>query len=262
MPNQSPSERKSADRLAFEHYLRTGQRLSVAEWRDRHERKFNPYHDDLGRFTFAPGTAGMGSAPPPPRPALRSRQVGTRPAGHAAGQVAPPRTRVAAMPGFPESGRNSWRSSNDLGFIAAADFYNKKYGLKPGDQGFRTPEFLKAWAMRESGGEGNEREFRTDPFQMNNAGDWTRHKQKIAGIRQGQVMTPAASAYGALEWLRDKAIVQDGRQNIVEILSDEEALQEYNTVKRVTRQSGGLPHKVWYAKSILEMARQASDQKK
>lgn len=48
-------EHKSAHRLAFDHYLRTGQRLTAAEWLDRHERKFNPYHDERGRFTSPPG---------------------------------------------------------------------------------------------------------------------------------------------------------------------------------------------------------------
>lgn len=56
------SEQKSADRLAFEHYLRTGRRLTTAEWLAE-ERKFNPYHDpDDGRFTFAPGGSGSGGS--------------------------------------------------------------------------------------------------------------------------------------------------------------------------------------------------------
>jgi len=46
---------KSAHRLAFDHYLRTGQRLTTAEWTARQERKFNPYHDEIGRFTSPPG---------------------------------------------------------------------------------------------------------------------------------------------------------------------------------------------------------------
>jgi hypothetical protein len=48
-------EFKSADRLEFEIYLRTGRRLARAE---APERKFNPYHDPRnGQFTFAPGGA-------------------------------------------------------------------------------------------------------------------------------------------------------------------------------------------------------------
>ena len=42
-------------RSAFEHYLRTGQRLTNNEWLVAQERKFNPYHDARGRFTSPPG---------------------------------------------------------------------------------------------------------------------------------------------------------------------------------------------------------------
>lgn len=73
-------ERKSLHRQAFEHYLRTGQRLTDAEWRGRAERKFNPYHDERGRFTSPPGvTVSWGRhAPGVPRlnegyPAARGR---------------------------------------------------------------------------------------------------------------------------------------------------------------------------------------------
>jgi hypothetical protein len=53
---QLVTETKSAERLAFEHYLRTGQRLSPQAWRQEVEHKFNPYHDSRnGSFTFAPG---------------------------------------------------------------------------------------------------------------------------------------------------------------------------------------------------------------
>lgn len=48
-PTRQP---RSAERLTFEHYLRTGQRIEPGAV----ERKFNPYHDPRnGRFTFAPG---------------------------------------------------------------------------------------------------------------------------------------------------------------------------------------------------------------
>lgn len=57
MPDQQlATEKKSAERLAFEHYLRTGRRLSPQAWGQGVEHKFNPYHDPRnGRFTFAPG---------------------------------------------------------------------------------------------------------------------------------------------------------------------------------------------------------------
>lgn len=48
-------ERKSTERLAYEHCLRTGQRLTTAEWRCIHERKYNANHDPQnGQFTFGP----------------------------------------------------------------------------------------------------------------------------------------------------------------------------------------------------------------
>lgn len=48
-------ERKTINELAFDHYLRTGERLTSKEWSARYERKFNPYHDEVGRFTSPPG---------------------------------------------------------------------------------------------------------------------------------------------------------------------------------------------------------------
>jgi hypothetical protein len=61
MQNSLP-EQKSADRLAFEHYLRTGQRLTTAQFIEECEKKFNPYHDELGRFTFGLGLSGGGGS--------------------------------------------------------------------------------------------------------------------------------------------------------------------------------------------------------
>lgn len=61
MTASAAAERKSADRLAYEHHLRTGQRLTTSEWRERSEAKFNPNHDpDDGRFTTGPGGVGLG----------------------------------------------------------------------------------------------------------------------------------------------------------------------------------------------------------
>lgn len=56
MARRELTEHKSADRLAFDHYMRTGQRLDVAEFQIWLERKFNPNHDPAnGRFTSGPG---------------------------------------------------------------------------------------------------------------------------------------------------------------------------------------------------------------
>lgn len=51
------NEEKSTDRVAFMHYLRTGERLTAAQY----EQKFNQNHDELGRFTYAwNNTSGRG----------------------------------------------------------------------------------------------------------------------------------------------------------------------------------------------------------
>ena len=66
MPVEQIRESKSAHQLAYLHYLRTGQRLTTAQWLARQERKFNPYHDELGRFTSPPGvTVSWGKYGPP-----------------------------------------------------------------------------------------------------------------------------------------------------------------------------------------------------
>lgn len=107
------------------------------------------------------------------------------------------------------------------------------------------------------GGEGNEREFRTDPFQVNNPGDWADEKRRIAGLRKGQPMTPAVSADAALRWLRYKSeIRQNGK--IVGYSDDQEALRGYNGRNDFSRQSGAVPHKTWYARTIIDMATRAT----
>ena len=78
------AEWKSIYRLAFDHYLRTGRLVSVGEGLAACERKFNPYHDELGRFTFAPGGAGLTPSAkpstPPSKGASKNGQTGgTRP---------------------------------------------------------------------------------------------------------------------------------------------------------------------------------------
>ena len=76
MPCPAPFTGRSADQQAFAHYLRTGERLTRTEWLARHEVKFNPWHDRLGRFTFGPG----GAAPDRGPASLASRSPATSPA--------------------------------------------------------------------------------------------------------------------------------------------------------------------------------------
>ena len=238
--NQS-AEQKPAERLAYEHYLRTGQRLTTAEWLAVAECKFNPYHDERGRFTFSP----EGSKVTPNKP------TATAPGKAKSSPIKP-------IEGYPETGKNSWRSDNDEVFIKAAKDYNTKYNLKPGDPGYRTPEFMKAWAMRESGGEGDFKQFASDPFQVNNPGDWADKKASRAGLVKGQKMTPAESARGALEWLRVKSEIHAAAGNLMRTVSDFQSLKNYNGRNDYSRQSGKVTHSSWYAQSILEMANKAA----
>jgi hypothetical protein len=257
---------RTADDDCFAHYLRTGERFTMAQWHER-ERKFNSEHDERGRFTFsARGVALRGDDPlrmaerrvPPQPPAGQNRSSygRVRIVGVERDLTVPIRP-IAEIPGYPQNGRTSWRSSNDLIFAAAADHYNHKYNLKPEDQGFRTPEFMKAWAMRESGGEGNRDAFLTDPFQVNNPGDWPRDNAKALrlGLRKGQLMTPASSAQAALEWLRYKAAIHDTSGRIMGFRSNREALERYNAAPGLV---GGVARPKWYAETILQMANQAT----
>lgn len=84
------TEQKSASGLAFEHYLRTGQQLSAAEFESLHERKYNQNHDELGRFTFSGNqTSGYRTsdripvpvAKPSPRGAMREQVAARRSSG-------------------------------------------------------------------------------------------------------------------------------------------------------------------------------------
>lgn len=256
---------KSANERAFEHYLRTGERLTAAQW----ERKYNTQHDELGRFTFSgqsvmprgDAPARMGTAPSTPPAAPKRSPYGRVRIGGVERDLTVPIRPIAEIPGYPQSGKTSWRSSNDLIFAAAADHYNHKYKLKPGDQGFRTPEFMKAWAMRESGGEGNRADFLTDPFQVNVPGDWPKKNEKALrlGLRKGQLMSPAISAQAALEWLRYKAAIHDSSGTIVGFRSDREALERYNAAPGLVR---GVARPTWYAATILQMANQAAKRPK
>jgi hypothetical protein len=260
---QIQSEAKSAELQAFSHWLRTGWRLPLSAFESEGEQKFNPNHDPTnGRFTSGPGgvsSAQMGRAPaggaPIRQPQSASPHRVEGGSWHPSVAIGP----IAEIPGYPHSGKSSWRRANDLAFSAAADFYNRKYRLKPGDQGFRTPEFMKAWAMRESGGEGNRAAFLSDPFQVNKSGDWVDEKASVTGLRRGQAMSPTVSAYAALEWLRHKSQIRDANRRIIGFRSDQQALERYNANPA---RAGNVPHYVWYASSILQMASQATSKPK
>jgi len=266
-----PAERKSANLLAFEHYLRTGERLTADEFVRRHQVKFNPYHDELGRFTWAPGN-GPGGAGLASRPAAPSQPVAPRPtpkpapqrpltederrnmyrAGRGRRPAKPlPLSQQAIVPvdTYPEGKGSEWRSSNDQKFIAAADFYNYMHDFKPGMPGYRTPELLKAWAMVESGG--NMNVFLTDPFQV--GADWDEHKPKITQLVKGQRMTVAESAYAALEWLLYKQQDTNNAGRVTGYKTLEEGLIGYNGNVKPKWYVNGRPHKFWYGARVMDL---------
>ena len=98
MPCPAPFTGRSADQQAFAHYLRTGERLTRTEWLARHEVKFNPWHDRLGRFTFGPGGAAPDRGPAGPA----SRSPATSPAA-----TRPVRQSRSPTPKPPASGFSS-----------------------------------------------------------------------------------------------------------------------------------------------------------
>lgn len=104
MAAHSSTYRKSADVLAFEHFLRTGDQLTAAQWQDRFEVKFNPYHDERGRFTFAFGGGGGAQR-------VSSARIGGVSSGHAA---KPARTPIA-LDSLSKSGETA---SGDPGAIS------------------------------------------------------------------------------------------------------------------------------------------------
>jgi hypothetical protein len=94
-------EAKSAEMVAFGHYLRTGRHLRFSAPAFGVEQKFNPYHDDQdGRFTFAPGGARLaissdatGSVRPPSfsAPPIEPRAGGAQTSRAATANAAPSR---------------------------------------------------------------------------------------------------------------------------------------------------------------------------
>lgn len=176
------------------------------------EAKYNHNHDERGRFTFGSGFGGSGSGSGSITGSGNVRQsaslgtdeswmdkfrsvFGNKPTKNPAAEPSRKPTfaseTIAEISEYTQTGKDKWRSSNDKTFIVAAAYYNYKYHLTPNDPGYRTPQFMKAWAMVESGG--NRDAFLSDPFQVNNIGDWANPKDatkfKIAGLVRGAVST-------------------------------------------------------------------------
>lgn len=139
---------------------------------------------------------------------------------------------IGAIEGYPEDGRNAWRAFNDDAIVAAVNRHNAERNLYPGDAEFMTPKLMKSWMMEESGG--HRAAFERDPLQVNVPGDWKHtgpDKERVLGLRQGQVMTPASSAEAALGWLAHRGRLHRDEENKVyrgPYWTSYEALRNYN----------------------------------
>jgi hypothetical protein len=231
-----------AHKSAFEHFLRTGEHLTDEEWNARFERKFNPNHDpENGQFTFARGGQTV-------RPGTRS----ATPARRAPAAPAPaPASRLRPIPGYPETGKDSWRRANDAIFEKAANDFNAQNGLKPGDARYMDPQLMKAWAMVESGG--SREQFLSDPFQVNKRGDFDKAKKKL-GLSEGRAPGSTLGSYAALRWLDMKGhrttILKDGTKVVV-YRGLPVAFMQYNGRKTIDK--NGEPHYENYLAAIRKL---------
>jgi len=164
-------------------------------------------------------------------------------------KAAGPKNPIGPVKGYPEAGKDAWRAANDDVIVAAANKYNSERNLLPGDMEYMTPKLMKAWQMRESGG--SPEAFKTDPFQVNNSGDWPKDdmKSKVSGLTKGQKMTPETSAEAALKWLHYKGRIGD-EGKLVPYQGHYHALKNYNAALTAP----GIPRGADYANAVLNNA--------
>lgn len=241
-------------------YLRSGRRS--AQMPQAIEVKFNPNHDERGRFTFAgqgvPSGGGdvMRAMGLPvdggPKPQARPKAQPPKPHRTAQQQRSEPARKLRAIPGYSETGAAAWRSANDQVFIDAANKFNAERGFKAGDPEYVDPQLIKAWAMVESGG--SKEAFLRDPLQVNNPGDWKYPKPQVIGLAKGLPMTPMSSTEAALKWLHFKGHRRDREHRPGPWIGFESALRRYNG--RRDLHSDGVPHSVWYAREVMRLYKQ------
>jgi RHS repeat-associated protein len=159
---------------------------------------------------------------------------------------------IGPIPGYSETGANSWRASNDSVFTAVANEYNGLLYLSPGESLYISPMQLKAQAMIESGG--TRAAFESDPLQVNNRGDYTADKAQVTGLKPGQTMTPTMSAVAAVAWIYHKSQIHDVHGNLTGYRSMHDSLRNYNGNTKVYENQGGLQHRDWYANQILSLS--------
>jgi len=136
-------------------------------------------------------------------------------------------------------------------FVNAANAYNSKYHLYPGDRDYMMANMLKSWAMVESGGD--RQLFLSDPFHVNAPGDWDSSKAKITDLTgPHEAINPKLSAAAALQWLRYK-----GTKNGV-FQGNDFALNNYNGSGKIEPGSARLPNRQWYPIRITALTRAAA----
>ena len=166
-----------------------------------------------------------------------------------------PKNPIGPVVGYPETGKHSWRASNDDVIVATVGKYNSENGYFPGDVDYMTPQLMKSWMMEESGSSAHRRQFETDPFQVNVPKDWADEKGRIAGLAKGQAMTPQASSEAALKWARYKSTWPG-----LTFSSPLARKAHYGTYEALTNYNGnkqhvdGISFRVGYANNILNRA--------
>jgi len=170
--------------------------------------------------------------------------------GGASAGPAGPQHPIAAIPGYPETGKGAWRAGLDDKIGANVDSYNARHGLKEGDPLYLTPHLVKSWIMEESGGD--QSAFESDPMQVNKHADWKNtgpDKERILGLTENQVMTPDTSLPAGLDWFYDRGAIHDERRKVTGFRDLPTALGRYNANSTVD--PNGLPHYQNYTSEIL-----------
>jgi len=162
-------ERKSAELLAFDSYLRTGQRRIFDPETGSDESKFNPFHDpENGRFTFAAGGARLASNS---SNSFRRSNVPSRARAAAAEPATKPRPKAAPKPA-------ARRKVETIGALSAK--YESRAGGNPGEVSNPTGDRggVSYGNHQLATNTGTLREFLASP----EAGPWAREFQ---GLRPG-----------------------------------------------------------------------------
>jgi hypothetical protein len=103
--------RELVELAAFDHYLRTGERFDLDKLVELFERKFNPYHDEIGRFTSPPGVTvsyGRSGARQPSQPPGGNASSRAGAASPCVSTRTPDAPRAQADPGSPNGFRSEF----------------------------------------------------------------------------------------------------------------------------------------------------------